>query len=56
MLFKPYSYTERYGMRLQRLTLDGGFLRPSRTPRGDCSATKSLSGDSPSGWRKWHLR
>ena len=30
MLFKPYSYTERYGMRLQRLTLDGGFTCPNR--------------------------
>ena len=30
MLFKPYSYAERYGMRLQRLTLDGGFTCPNR--------------------------
>lgn len=30
MLFKPYSYTERYGVRLQRLTLDGGFTCPNR--------------------------
>lgn len=30
MLFKLYSYTERYGMRLQRLTLDGGFTCPNR--------------------------
>lgn len=30
MLFKPYSYTERYGMRLRRLTLDGGFTCPNR--------------------------
>ena len=30
MLFKPYSYTERYGIRLQRLTLDGGFTCPNR--------------------------
>ena len=30
MLFKQYSYTERYGMRLQRLTLDGGFTCPNR--------------------------
>ncbi len=34
----------------------GDFLRPSRTPRGDFSATMSLSGGSPSGWRKWRLR
>lgn len=30
MMFKTYSYTERYGMRLQRLTLDGGFTCPNR--------------------------
>ena len=30
MLCKPYSYAERYGMRLQRLTLDGGFTCPNR--------------------------
>lgn len=30
MRFKPYSYSERYGMRLQRLTLDGGFTCPNR--------------------------
>ena len=49
MLFKPYSYTERYGMRLQRLTLDGGFTCPNR------DGTLGTGG-SPSGWRKWHLR
>ena len=30
MQFKPYSYSERYGVRLQRLTLDGGFTCPNR--------------------------
>lgn len=28
--FKPYSYIERYGVRLQRLTLDGDFTCPNR--------------------------
>lgn len=30
MQFKPYSYSDRYGVRLQRLTLDGGFTCPNR--------------------------
>ena len=30
MRFTPFSYSERYGMRLQRLTLDGAFTCPNR--------------------------
>lgn len=30
MRFTPFSYGERYGMRLQRLTLDGAFTCPNR--------------------------
>lgn len=30
MRYKPFSYSDRYGMRLQRLTLDGGFTCPNR--------------------------
>ncbi len=30
MSFKPFSYQERYGLRLQRLALDGGFTCPNR--------------------------
>lgn len=30
MRYTPFSYTARYGMRLQRLTLDGGFTCPNR--------------------------
>lgn len=30
MRYTPFSYKERYGMRLQRLTLDGGFTCPNR--------------------------
>lgn len=30
MLHKPFSYQERYGLRLQRLALDGGFSCPNR--------------------------
>ncbi len=30
MRFTPFSYSDRYGMRLQRLTLDGGFSCPNR--------------------------
>lgn len=28
--YTPFSYSDRYGMRLQRLTLDGGFSCPNR--------------------------
>ena len=30
MRYKPFSYQERYGLRLQRLALDGGFTCPNR--------------------------
>ena len=30
MRYTPFSYSDRYGMRLQRLTLDGGFSCPNR--------------------------
>ena len=30
MRYTPFSYSDRYGMRLQRLTLDGGFTCPNR--------------------------
>lgn len=30
MRYTPFSYNDRYGMRLQRLTLDGGFSCPNR--------------------------
>ncbi len=30
MRFTSFSYSDRYGMRLQRLTLDGGFTCPNR--------------------------
>lgn len=30
MRYTPFSYRDRYGLRLQRLTLDGGFTCPNR--------------------------
>jgi len=30
MRYRPFSYVERYGLRLQRLALDGGFTCPNR--------------------------
>ena len=30
MRYTPFSYSDRYGLRLQRLTLDGGFTCPNR--------------------------
>ena len=30
MRYTPFSYQERYGLRLQRLALDGGFSCPNR--------------------------
>jgi len=30
MRYTPFSYQERYGLRLQRLALDGGFTCPNR--------------------------
>lgn len=30
MRYTPFSYSDRYGIRLQRLTLDGGFTCPNR--------------------------
>ena len=40
MRYKPFSYVERYGLRLQRLVLDGGFTCPNRDGRvgvGGCT-------------------
>ena len=39
-MYTPFSYTERYGIRLQRLAVDGGFTCPNRDGRagtGGCT-------------------